>query len=227
MAENEGFLMKTRRGRKGFSDGPMFEPPSKCKGGDFQALSPSGETKGSTVVSNITVAPSVTALFNLCHPSTIVRLIIAVVVVALNFQSRWAWPHISKKCLERIAPLVAHGNAARTIFHEVFRLFVKAASFGGFPRSIFSGSMLTRLTVCKAMSPCKFFFKATAAPGVTRPNILTRPNPDFPACATTDPSGLPSFNLRGSFQNKQPTKGLPGYVYQFSTHGSYCIRNIW
>ena len=79
---------------------------------DFAPLS---DAQGSPLVRQSTIRTAVAILFKDCRPSTVVRLIAAIVVLTIKRHSLRTATHIRQKGIERAAPTVTHRNPTATV----------------------------------------------------------------------------------------------------------------
>lgn len=101
---------------------------------------PLHQTERAPLVGDGVIAASVLCLLGLFQPSTVARLIVTVVVDAVNFvRRRWSLPHIRKEVLKRILPAVANRNAACAVSFVCFFVLVQAPAFNSAPDFVFGG----------------------------------------------------------------------------------------
>ncbi len=89
------------------------------------------------------IASLVSALFDSCSPSTIIRLIISIIVFPLDTVfGRRCWSHICDETT-KVIPAFANRNAASAIILICFEILVGAALPHHSPDAVFIGSVLT------------------------------------------------------------------------------------
>lgn len=91
-------------------------------------------------------AASIQALFERCRPAHILRLVVAVVVDAIDAVRRaWAWAYIVSESRERFQPGIAYDDASSTVILVLGRVRAVAAFFHCAPRAVLG-------CVCSAVS---------------------------------------------------------------------------
>lgn len=107
-------------------------------------------------------ATTISHLFRCGRPSAVPRRVRTIVVDSVNrMLRRRFWPHVVEEGFKRVAPFIAHGNAASPIQTEVRAGLVKATALDGAPSRVFaSGVLLSGVTVLK---PTKTRAPETAA----------------------------------------------------------------
>jgi hypothetical protein len=84
-------------------------------------------------------------------PSAIARLIVPVVVDAINCQARWSFTHIGEKVLEAVKPTFADSDASPTVMFEKAFVWVAASRPHVHPRFMRSvASPIYGMTVSEA-----------------------------------------------------------------------------
>jgi len=87
------------------------------------------------------VGPSINTLSSAFYPAAVVRLVIAVIVLAFDavFLGRTR-THVCVEVSERMHPTVTHGNAARTVVAKLSSVRIKAAAFHRLPYRILTAA---------------------------------------------------------------------------------------
>lgn len=113
------------------------QPTSNCTSTGIKASAPFGQAQGFSVVRNELGVPSVLVLCGAVSPSAVARLIVAVIVDAVNRVIAFgARPHIFKEAAKRLKPSVTHGNATPTVVLIVRLVRVIATIFHACPTFI-------------------------------------------------------------------------------------------
>ena len=120
-------------------------------------------------------------------PSHVARLVISVVVYAVNGH-RWIWrmTDVCKECGEAVTPLLAYSDTPRSVVPIRLHIFVVAAFLHLVPSAVFLGERLGFLLFARL--PMIFAAKAAAALRVTGPQRAGKNKALIPAVATTKPS---------------------------------------
>lgn len=145
---------------------------------------------GFSVVGDGSIRAFVLALFQPRGPSAIPRLVMAVVVDAIERVIRRAVAHVGKKCLKVVSPLLGHTNAATAVVIRVFMARVVAAFFRLKPRAVFPSSASS---VCCARSQ-RLIQQASTAFHRAITKVASAHNCALAALAQADP-----FPMSGGF----------------------------
>lgn len=81
---------------------------------------------------------SVVSLLATGRPTTVPRLVAAVVVDTVQRQPWRTWAKMVDECLERIFPCLAHLYSSATVAVKVVLVWFRAAPFGVMPRPVFA-----------------------------------------------------------------------------------------
>lgn len=92
------------------------QPPSNNLTRDIQLSCPVGDALRFPAKGKFMASASVSTLFAHCRPSHIFRLVVSVVIYAINrVFGAWPWPNVKAKRRKRPAPSRAHPNSTTTI----------------------------------------------------------------------------------------------------------------
>lgn len=124
-----------------FFHAPAEEPHPVQKRliGQLQFPRPSAEMLCAPTESQIDILPRVAHLFHSSCPSTVTRLVIAVVVNTLNRITARTWSHVCQKLRERFFPLFANLYSAPTVVMECLIALVVAPLEHSSPHVIITG----------------------------------------------------------------------------------------
>ena len=156
--------------------------------------------------------PIVVHLLNLEHPSAVLRRVLAVVVKTFNrMLGGRAWPDVSKKRCEVIAPVVADGNAAATVMTKRRSLRVQAPLFHIDPCLVL-GRTRQAVPQCEAGNPIGAC--AATACAVTGHEVSRARNNNRAARTSTTPMPMRGFSTRtySTTLNRQSSKQAPSQV---------------
>jgi hypothetical protein len=144
-------------------------------------------------------------------PAAVLRLVVAVVVFALQGEAVRAWAHVANKAPEVVHPLGAHPNAARAVVLKVFAATVHAAPSRVKPGSIFAGPMPLGVVL---ESRRGYISPATsAALGMRRAEILAGDDVFSAAYASATPAKTPSSRRRCFVNDDQTSEATPDEVF--------------
>jgi len=158
------------------------------------------------------VAPIVRLLCG-CRPSAIVGRVWPVVVASVDRMARRrTWPHIGEEVFEVVSPSVADHDSASTVLSIVRRARVQAAVLQPFPRVV-----LDRAALSVSAVRCARLLRVEAP---ARRRLLTEMvlanGCQSAAITSTCPRPVPGRCPRGLADHRQPSKPLPGHVFQRS-----------
>lgn len=159
-------------------------------------------------VSAMPIAIAVVYLLARRRPSAITRLIVAVVINAIDRVTRaWLAAQIIKKCLERVTPPIAHRNTSSAVAMPVLMVSILASLNHSGPCLVFA-SALTNLRLSMPhprTTPTAFRFTATKIRGLDLRGLA--------AIAMTYPRAFSAFVL-SQMKRNEPTKAPAGEIYR-------------
>ncbi len=167
---------------------------------------------------------TIPSLLVLCSPSAIGRLVIAVIVDAVNRHAFWARSHVGNKLSEAVLPFVAHGNPAPAVVWIPLVALVKAARFHVRPDAVFGRDDAIPTESMRKLAVSDFqlvlCFKATAA---RSSSALERTGPRrcrFSAIAKASPVRLLRL-FKSPSDNGKPSESLACQVLEIWHAGLY------
>lgn len=124
----------------------LFDGPSahdhampKCPRADSLSSRPISTSQDQSVMDQPAVIAAIRHLFFLSGPSNIARLIVAVIIDAIN-RVRWGWlgSNVRQERFERRLPFVAHSDASSAVVRPLVRPWIQASRLNRRPSDIFS-----------------------------------------------------------------------------------------
>lgn len=174
-----------------------------------KALAGLANCEAFSVENNVTVSAPVQRLLKPCRPATVSRLVIAVIVDAINGRSRWASTHVGDERFKVVAPTIANSNAAPAVDGEFLVSRIQAPLFNVQPDFV-----LRPFALAVGGERKPFSVIAAAARGVASAKPMHRKRSFVAAIAATVPSVvLPSFSIWSD--GGQASKSLTGKVKTF------------
>ena len=198
-------------GANGLRQGPFYRPvimgQSEVKHVHLYAKfsRPLGYGQRLAVECQITVIALIARLFcNRC-PAAIARLIVAVIVDAVDrVCGGRPWPHVLVERREGIAPPLTYNNPAAAVARPVLALGILAAFNHVSPYLVFGELGIAVNRIAEAL--------ATAACRCSVPKVTANNGPFLAARATTKPQGL-ALRVVANVANDRPVSPLlPGHV---------------
>ncbi len=117
-----------------------------------------------SVMRDVSAACRMLVLLLACGPSAVVKFVVAIVINAVN-RVLWSWsrPHIIKKRLKRVSPLVAHRDASPAIMTISGVVRVATSKFHALPGTILvraissvgSNLISVQASTATSMAACK------------------------------------------------------------------------
>lgn len=164
----------------------------------------------------------VASLLCVCGPTTIFFEITQIIIVSFKRIARRAFAHITKKCVEIVAPTIAHRNSTSTVAVVGLDRRIKTSRFRTRPYFM----LMAHTKAMRAIVTARNFALETAT-ALTRPasQSLSVYNALSPAVASAEPL---SNRSPGSFDNCPPSKSLsrefnnPRHSYSYSLGGFKC-----
>lgn len=154
---------------------------------------------------------TIRSLLSLCSPANISRLVISVVVDAVNgMGGRWPAPHICEEILESV-PSPADLNAPRSVIRIVPDVRIIAAASHGHPDSVFRSNLSNFLgsvtQVCKA-----FTLQASTALAFSSAQIICMRKRPLAAFASAIPTRLVILVIRTTPQCPKSPEPLASQI---------------
>lgn len=163
--------------------------------------------------------PTIRPLLDLCRPPTVARLVVAVVVDAVDRCSRGALAHVGEEVLEALAPPLAHLDPAATVVPPSSMRAVSMAprehrhpapirrrrfALGGVPMPRPPLTRLRRALPSQTAATLRVAATKTASANDSLSATV----------AATSPSRLAIHHAPSAFDNSQPAEALPGEIDQ-------------
>lgn len=157
------------------------------------------------------------------RPSTVPRLVVAVVVLAVKRVFwRWFQPHVCKKVLERMLPSITDSDSSSSVILPPISFFVAASAKHPLPCSILWGCVFTRLAMRCVAKAHSFFLEAATGSGVSAPQRWKK-NCKFGSTVTNAfYYRLPPAVKTEKLSDDEPP--VPGS--NFSTFGSFILAKM-
>ncbi len=170
--------------------------------------------------SGVFTQASVSGLFKLRRPSTVIRRVWSVVVIAVDRMLSCGFrTHIGKEVLKRIKPSLADGNSTCAVIVEGVILSVETSGFHSLPRQMLRSA-------CQSMRPGNISKAVTrreapATDGHAFSEVITVNSLGCAAASTPDnPSGFASaFRVIGASNDGQFAECLTSYLEK--RHGQF------
>jgi hypothetical protein len=163
----------------------------------------------------------ITSLLGRCRPSTISRLVAAVVVYAIDrMKRRWASAHVGKKGIVRIAPTLADGDSASAVVAELLMRGQQAPLPQAAPRCVLWRDAC-RGAVSVFCLPLAFRHLAANTPATARLSsrqCVSKHNARLAAIASAFPSRTAAGDV-GSRNNSEPTGSVSALEQNRFRHG--------
>lgn len=164
-------------------------------------------------------------LFLAGGPTAIVRLIISVIVFAVDsFAARW-WSHVGKKVFKTVSPAFANLNAARAVVGKTCVLWILATIYHHRPHAI---NPCPRHAMFFAARAGKFAVKATARLGVAVGNVTHARAEPLTAIANKDTNSRRTLN---NVHERQPSEFLSSIISMFrhvsTISQNACFSQAW
>lgn len=157
---------------------------------------------------------TVLRLLGKCRPSTVARLIVAVIVDAVQRRPFGASPHVRQKRFERSSPSLAHFNPTATVVCVCDMRRVFASLLHGRPGVVFPRRVVARMISVNRV-PCrnKLSLQASAASTDSVQKLAAFDTSNCSAAASAFPQGASPL-CRAISRNDDPSpKRLAGDVY--------------
>lgn len=176
-------LINGRAAPEALMDGPI---------GQSQVSRPRGQRLRDAPILNQAITPHVQHLDRLGRPAAIARLVMAVVIDAVNrVLGTGPRAHIAQECLERTSPCGSDADAAATVTGVVARLRVLAA-FDDVPprRKFWRDDPVDRVSVRPIHDPDAFRAQAPAGLRMPAAQIAVLNQAFCPAVTATEPPSM-------------------------------------
>lgn len=160
---------------------------------------------------------TIQALFLTSRPFHVARLVIAVIVNALDGMAFGRLTSNSiKKCLKGLKPFLADGNASTTVVLVALAVWVKTTAFHLQPAAVFRRILAASTLAMSNRSSWMTLFrqfssKATTTVGMHQ--LIPAENSKRPAVTTAVPHSISRFDF-GSFKDYPSTEALSDAVFQ-------------
>lgn len=130
-----------------------FSKPTKHRAAiESETKRPFGDSEGLSVVGESVTGPPIAALNFASRPSAVRRLVVSVVVDAIErMLPRWTWPHVAKEVLKS-PPSLADRDASPPVVRERAVKGVSAAPQHLRPRVVLSGRVLRAVSAIAALA---------------------------------------------------------------------------
>lgn len=174
-----------------------------------QAVAPLSKRQRLSLVLNHFIAAAIACLLCLYRPSTVARLVVAIIVFAVNgMLVTRALPHVGVEVLKRVEPPLADRYSAVKVPFLPVRIRQGASGNHISPASIFAG-----VEHSVSQLPCSrlVIFQAAAAFADTRLEVCGRDNGFIAAFAQAPPSRKRPMGS-ASFDDSQATKYTPSQI---------------
>lgn len=147
-----------------------------------------------------------------CRPATISRLIVTVIIDAIDGCTFWSLPHVCDKVLVGTAytdvPSVTNGDASTTIIGPFRVPFIKATAQHGFPRPV---GVRRGLSMCEQPSSGLLFLNTSTTTGQFS-ECAAGDNGVLAAVADAPPHSFTEAVAPGFLNDSQSAKSLIGKV---------------
>jgi hypothetical protein len=198
--------MKTRIGESCY-----FAPFRKAA-----SLSVEEETDGDPFISRLLCQRS---------PSTIIRLVVFVIINAINGMLSWTGPHIFQEVFKGIPPAYAYANTAPAITFITFVFCIFATIDHSVPSSV---SRRVSHSVRSSIDAGKFWLIAATRCSFAQSQFRPSNYPNFPAGTNTTPCGTATSCFRASAVNNRPkAKFLPGEIPAIRVVHGYIVSKTF
>lgn len=179
-----------------------------CSELDPNTLRPFGHAKRFPVVGQPSIVALISALLLLCGPPAVPRLVVPIIVDAVDGCLWRLRPHVSTEGFKVVQPSVAHTNSATTIASIVGIRRVIASGFHSLPCGVFT----TVGHAVGGISPsCRVCLQASARLGVSILEVAVLDDCRMPALACAIP--ISTIVPAGGFVNNcEPAKSLARQV---------------
>ncbi len=166
----------------------------------------------------MTLSSSVVPLLKRCCPSNVRRLVMAVVVDAINrMRQRWTRPDVSQEYLERVVPCVDHGDASSAVVLELLRPRIAAPLLDIGPRGVFRRAQ--RVDGMSVAASCGHHVGAIAATRVIVPrHQMARAENAFCSAFAAAQKHLAIILSRIRFRYDGPSSELVAGLYSGRSH---------
>lgn len=204
----------------GYAPSLHVKPCPDCARVNASGFGPLSHGLGFSIVSKKPARASVPGLIGFCSPSAIGRLVISIVIDALN-RMLWGWtkPHVLKKVF-KMSPPIANFNTATPIVLETGISIASTSCVKEAPDPVLCGSGQSVRN--RSLSP-----DTPAADAVAVPQPLSAICNSFSAIASTNPLRP---TLWGSFwmqpQNGKVSKSFTSYVLKGMIHGWHDMSTL-
>ena len=197
-----------------------------CAMSDSEPACPFSQSVGFSVIGKQSRFSRVLPLLQFCGPAAISRLVIAVIVNAINccFRKR-LWSHVSKERIEAGSPFLANCDASFPVQVLVFVVRV-ATPFHFTPRCVLWRIAHSARTCTVAPARLdRLPFKISPSHGSC-----------FPALALAQPTGIAAVCLSGKLKNRQFAVDIAGFVcalfaaparYDVARSDSATVKNLF
>lgn len=187
----------------------------------IQLFTPDFQWHSLAAIGNQAVVPLVSGLRDSARPNAITRLIISVVVFALQRHSCRAFAHISDKVFKAV-PALAHSNTSATVIRVRRMIAVAAACPGSSPLVKLN---CIRLAVRSISFDCSFPRQLDVPTSATLGSFFSQPiragRHSVSAIALTKPARFAKSVIADSLDNYQPEKSLTSKVVRLHNHLRY------
>jgi len=149
------------------------------------------------------VASRVVALLDLGCPAAVCRLVVAIVIDAVDRMARWARSHVAQERGERLPPFVAHGDATPAVVRERLSTRVKAAALGVLPGTVFARPSPIDGRTMDSRARLRLFPLQAATTFLTAASqIAAQSRNSQPAIAAADPVPVVATFFGSGFHNE-------------------------
>lgn len=172
--------------------------------------------------------PAVSSLFRCCRPSAVARLVISIVVDAVERMSQRTWTHVAQKRSKRLSPLFTHRDAASTVIRPLRGRWIKATSHGSHPRSVLGcGLVVGIVAVFPASRACGFHHETSATASLAGSQMTSSDTTNSAAAARAFAAPHDeAASVWFSGNHSQPPKGPPDQALGCSGHGTNIIAGF-
>lgn len=146
----------------------------------------------------------ITVLLSRCGPSAIPRLVVAVIVNALNRQVGWLVAHVGIEIHERLAPALAHRYTACSVILKRMVVGILTATNHAGPRSVFARG--AHAVSAPRSAGLGRRFAAEAAAAFHAPKIVRRRRSGIAARTSTGPEAISFLIEPSGCNNSQATE---------------------
>ena len=185
--------------------------PAKAKASEnrvarqAELFRPLRHVQGQAVMGQPTIAPRVVALLLTAGPSAVSRLVVAVIVDAVNRVAGRARPHVGEEILEARKPTVTDCDSARSVKGVVVISRIEASLPDVVVDPVFGRSG-------RAVSREQFTMKASTGPGVSVFQLVSGNDALLSTSAPAMPAG--ALSARRADDYRQALEHLPGQVHE-------------